>query len=221
MNLAKYIDHTILKAETTTEQVEKIAKEAVEHSFFSVCVNSSYVPLVRSLVEGSTVRITSVIGFPLGAMSTAAKVAETKDAIAAGADEIDMVIHLGMLKDGRYDAVREDIRQVKEACGNRLLKVIIESAALTDEEIVRACKLSEEAGADFVKTSTGFHAAGGASEAAVALMRRTVGDRLGVKASGGIRDYDTAVRMVQSGATRLGASASVDIVRGRAADTDY
>lgn len=221
MNLAKYIDHTILKAETTREQVEKIAKEAVEHSFFSVCVNSSYVPLVRSLVEGSTVRITSVIGFPLGAMSTAAKVAETKDAIAAGADEIDMVIHLGMLKDGRYDAVREDIRQVKEACGNRLLKVIIESAALTDEEIVRACELSEEAGADFVKTSTGFHAAGGASEAAVALMRRTVGDRLGVKASGGIRDYDTAVRMVQSGATRLGASASVDIVRGRAADTDY
>lgn len=207
---AKLFDHTILKADAVKEQVAKVCEEALEYGFASVCVNSYYTAFVAQQLKGSDVKVCTVVGFPLGQMSTAAKAAETKIAVADGAQEIDMVINVGALKDGEYDLVLTDIREVKKACGQALLKVIIETCLLTQEEKVKACELSKEAGADFVKTSTGF-STGGAEAEDVALMRKTVGNAMGVKASGGIRDRETAQKMAEAGANRLGTSATVAI----------
>ena len=206
----KLFDHTILKADATKEAVIKICREAKEYGFMSVCVNSYYTSLVARELAGSDVKVCTVVGFPLGQMSTTAKVAETMLAVADGADEIDMVINVGALKDGEYDVVLADIKAVKKACGNALLKVIIETCLLTKEEKMMACELSEKAGADYVKTSTGF-STGGATVEDVELMRHCVGDRLGVKASGGIRDKETAMAMTKAGASRLGTSATIAI----------
>ncbi len=204
-------DHTLLKAEATQDQVAQICKEALTYDFASVCVNSCYTAFVAQQLKGSTVKTCTVVGFPLGAMSTKAKAAETAYAVADGADEIDMVINVGALKEGRYDYVLEDIKAVKDACGQAHLKVIIETCLLSDAEKVKACELSVEAGADFVKTSTGF-STGGAKAVDVALMRKTVGPDIGVKASGGIRDTQTAEKMVEAGANRLGTSATIAIL---------
>lgn len=211
MKINQYIDHTLLKADAKKDEIKKIVDEANEYDFKSVCVNSSYVSFIRDMDKD--IRITSVIGFPLGAMTTKAKVFETKDAIKDGADEIDMVINVGRLKDKDYDFVLEDIREVKKACGDKILKVIIETCLLSDDEKIKVCELSKEAGADFVKTSTGF-STGGATEEDVALMRKTVGEKMGVKASGGIHSYEDAIKMINAGATRLGCSASIAIVEG-------
>lgn len=211
MKINEYIDHTLLKADAKKDEIKKIVDEANEYDFKSVCVNSSYVSFIRDMDKD--IRITSVIGFPLGAMTTKAKIFETKDAIKDGADEIDMVINVGRLKDKDYDFVLEDIKEVKKACGDKILKVIIETCLLSDDEKIKVCELSKEAGADFVKTSTGF-STGGATEEDVALMRKTVGEKMGVKASGGIHSYEDAIKMINAGATRLGCSASIAIVEG-------
>ncbi len=208
MQLNKMIDHTNLKADATWDDIKKLVDEAIEHDFFSVCVNSSFVKDIKDYKPDVT--IATVVGFPLGAMATRAKAYETACAIEDGATEIDMVIEIGRLKSRDYDYVLEDIKEVKKACGDNLLKVIIETCLLTDEEIVKACKLAVEAGADFVKTSTGF-STGGATVEDIALMRKTVGQDLGVKASGGIHNKEEAMAMVEAGATRIGASKSIDI----------
>lgn len=206
----KLFDHTILKADATRGMVERVCREAREHHFMSVCVNSYYTGFVADELQGSDVRVCTVVGFPLGQMSTKAKAAETRIAVEDGADEIDMVINVGALK-GRDDAVVfEDIRAVRKACEGKVLKVIIETCLLNEEEKVRACRLAMEAKADFVKTSTGF-STGGATKEDVALMRKTVGDTMGVKASGGIRDKEKAVEMLEAGADRLGTSATIAI----------
>ncbi len=208
---AKMFDHTLLKADATRAQVEKICDEALEYRFASVCVNSYYTKFVAEKLAGSGVKTCTVVGFPLGQMSTKAKAAETEIAVADGAEEIDMVINVGALKEGSYDIVSEDIKAVKAACKGALLKVIIETCLLTEEEKIKACELSRAAGADFVKTSTGF-STGGATAEDVALMRKTVGEALGVKASGGIRNKETAESMVAAGANRLGTSATIAIL---------
>lgn len=210
MQLNKLIDHTNLKAEATSEDIKKLVDEAVEHEFFSVCVNSSFVKLIKDY--NKDVKIATVVGFPLGAMSTAAKAYETKCAIEDGASEIDMVIEVGRLKEKDYDYVLNDIKAVKEACGDNILKVIIETCLLTEEEIVKACELAVAAGADFVKTSTGF-STGGAKASDIALMRKTVGPDIGVKASGGIHTKEEALEMVEAGASRIGASQSIEICK--------
>ena len=214
MNLAKYIDHTILAPEATQSQVDQIIKEAKEYDFASVVVNPYWVSYVADKLKDTDVNTVTVIGFPLGANTTATKVFEAKDALQNGATELDMVINIGELKAGHDDAVLNDIKAVVEAghAENRHVKVIIETALLTDEEKVRACELSEKAGADFVKTSTGFSTAG-AKVADVKLMKQTVGDRLGVKASGGIHTKAEAEAMIEAGATRLGASSGVKIMK--------
>lgn len=206
----KLFDHTILKADATREMVERVCREAREHHFMSVCVNSYYTGFVADELQGSGVRVCTVVGFPLGQMSTKAKAAETRSAVEDGADEIDMVINVGALKGGDDAVVFEDIRAVREACKGKVLKVIIETCLLNEEEKVRACRLAMEAKADFVKTSTGF-STGGATKEDVALMRKTVGDTMGVKASGGIRDKEKAVEMLEAGADRLGTSATITI----------
>lgn len=213
MEINRYIDHTLLAADATKDRIIKLCNEAKEYKFASVCVNSCWVGLCADLLKGSGVEVCTVVGFPLGAMVTKAKAYEAECAVSDGADEVDMVINIGDLKDGDYKAVEDDIRAVKKACGDKLLKVIIECCLLTDEEKVKACELSEAAGADYVKTSTGF-SKGGATAEDVALMRRTVGDRLGVKAAGGIRDRATAEKMIEAGASRLGCSAGIAIVKG-------
>ena len=220
MKLNKYIDHTILKPETTQEQVEKILAEAKEYDFASVCVNPTCVALAAESLKDSDVKVCTVIGFPLGANTPAVKAFETKDAISNGADEIDMVINIGALKTGNYDLVLEDIKAVVAASGDKLVKVIIEACLLTDDEKVKACQLSQEAGADYVKTSTGF-STGGATVADVALMRKTVGPDMGVKASGGARSYEDAIAFIEAGASRIGASSGVAIMNGAQADGDY
>ncbi|HEM3561812.1 TPA: deoxyribose-phosphate aldolase [Streptococcus suis] len=220
MKLNKYIDHTILKPETTQEQVEKILSEAKEYDFASVCVNPTWVSLAAESLKDSDVKVCTVIGFPLGANTSAVKAFETKDAIANGADEIDMVINVGALKAGNDALVLDDIKAVVDASGDKLVKVIIETCLLTDDEKVRACQLSKEAGADYVKTSTGF-STGGATVADVALMRKTVGPDMGVKASGGARSYEDAIAFINAGATRIGASSGVAIMNGAVADGDY
>lgn len=213
MNMdTKLFDHTILKADATQEAVKKICDEAKEYGFMSVCVNSYYTAYVAGQLKGTDIKVCTVVGFPLGQMSTRAKAAETSIAVEDGAEEIDMVINVGALKDKLYDTVLADIKEVKKACGRALLKVIIETCLLSDEEKAKACELAKEAGADFVKTSTGFSTAGAKTED-IALMRRTVGENMGVKASGGIRDKETAVEMVRAGANRLGTSATVAICR--------
>lgn len=206
--IASLIDHTLLKPEATAEQVEALVAQGAELGVYSVCVSPSMLPV--SVPEG--LHVATVCGFPSGAHATAVKAAEAADVVAKGAQEVDMVINLGLAAQGRWSEIEADIRAVKEACGSALLKVIIESAALDDEQIVAACRAAEAAGADFVKTSTGFHPAGGASIHAVALMRATVGDRLGVKASGGIRTAADALAMVEAGASRLGLSSSAAIL---------
>ena len=213
----KLFDHTILKADATRKDVKRVCDEAMAYSFCSVCVNSYYVPYVANLLHGSDVKICSVVGFPLGAMSTRAKALEAKIAVMDGADEIDMVINVGALKDRDYSVVLEDIKAVKEACGEHILKVIIETCLLTDDEKVKACELAKEAGADFVKTSTGFSSAGAKVED-VRLMRETVGPDMGVKASGGIHDKEFAKELVDAGANRLGTSATIDIVESAVYD---
>ncbi|MBI5211621.1 MAG: deoxyribose-phosphate aldolase [Elusimicrobia bacterium] len=207
------MDHTLLKANATQEEVAKLCEEARTYCFASVCVNPSYVPLAAQLLRGSGVKVCTVIGFPLGSTTSTVKAVEARDAIANGADEIDMVINVGSLKSGNDVAVFEDIRAVREATRGRVLKVILETALLNDEEKVRACLLSKKAAADFVKTSTGF-SSGGATVDDVRLMRETVGPGMGVKASGGIRDAKIAQAMIEAGATRLGTSASIAIVTG-------
>lgn len=211
MKINRYIDHTLLKADATKDQVKKIVEEAKEYEFKSVCVNSSYVSFIRNMDKD--IRITSVVGFPLGSVATEAKAFEAQIAIEDGADEIDMVINVGRLKDKDYDYILNDIKEVKKACVNKTLKVIIETCLLDDEEKIKACEISKEAGADFVKTSTGFSTAGAKKED-VALMRKTVGEDMGVKASGGIHTYKEAIEMIEAGASRLGCSASIDIVNG-------
>jgi len=208
--LAKLIDHTLLKTDASHAQVAELVEEAQALGTYSVCVSPSMLPLE---VATGDVKVATVVGFPSGNHTAVTKAREAAEASEHGADEIDMVINVGLLKEGRTDLVKEEIRMVREATPG-LLKVIIESAALSDEEIVAACKASEAAGADFVKTSTGFHPAGGASVHAVEIMKQTVGDRLGIKASGGIRDWDTAVAMVEAGATRLGLSGSRAVLDG-------
>ncbi len=220
MKLSKYIDHTILKPDTKKEQVIAVCNEAKQYDFMSVCVNSYYTKLVSEQLASSDVKVCTVVGFPLGACTKEAKAFETKQAVENGADEIDMVINVGALKDGHYDVVLEDIKAVVEASGKALVKVIIETCLLTDEEKVKACELSVEAGADFVKTSTGF-AGGGATVPDVALMKKTVGDKALVKASGGVRDYDGAMAVIEAGASRIGASSGVAIVSHGVGDSDY
>ncbi|MFT3848082.1 MAG: deoxyribose-phosphate aldolase [Propionivibrio sp.] len=220
MKLNQYIDHTILKANATESDVVQLCDEARQHAFFSVCINSAWVPTARKLLEGSPVKVCSVIGFPLGAMSTAAKVFEAKQAVADGADEIDMVINVGWLKDGKDDAVREEIRAIKTAIGANVLKVIIETCYLSDAEKVRACQLSVAAGADFVKTSTGF-GTGGATVEDVQLMLDAVQGKAKVKASGGVRDAEAAMKYVQMGVMRLGTSNGIKIVAGEAVTGGY
>lgn len=210
--IAKHIDHTLLKANATREEIIKLCEEARENKFASVCVNPANVALAAQLLEGSGVMVCTVVGFPLGATSTFSKAMETRDAIANGATEIDMVINVGALKSKDYELVKNDIARVVESASGHTVKVILENSLLTDEEKVKACELSKLAGADFVKTSTGF-STGGATLEDVCLMRQTVGPSMGVKASGGIRDTETAVQMLQIGATRIGASASVAIVK--------
>lgn len=211
MEINKYIDHTVLKATTTPKDIEKLCNEAKEYKFYSVCVNGCYVPLCKKLLVNTDVKVAAVIGFPLGAMSTEAKVYEAKKCIEDGANEIDMVINVGMLKAKEYDYVREEIRQIKEAIGTNVLKVIIETCYLTDDEKVKACELAVEAKADFVKTSTGF-GTNGATFEDVTLMKKTVGNRAKVKASGGVKTYETAVKYIELGAERLGTSSGIQIM---------
>ena len=211
MKYNKFIDHTLLKPEATKADVQKIVDEAKANDFATVMVNPCWIPFVAPQLKGTDVLPACVIGFPLGANTTAVKVFEVKDAIANGAEEVDMVINIGALKDGDDAFVTNEIKALKEAAGSHCLKVIIETCLLSDEEKVRACKDVVAAGADFVKTSTGF-STGGATKEDIALMRKTVGTEMGVKASGGVRTYEDAVTMIESGATRIGASASIAIV---------
>ena len=220
MKINKFIDHTVLSEDADEKKIDKLIAEAKEHDFASVCVNSCWTKKCAEALKDSDVNVCIVVGFPLGAMDTKSKAFETKTAIENGADEIDMVINVGWLKSGRYSDVENDIREVKKACGDKHLKVIIECCLLTDEEKIEACRLSEKAGADFVKTSTGF-SKGGATVEDVALMRKTVGDRLGVKAAGGIRDGKTAIAMIEAGASRLGCSAGIKIIEETDPNAEY
>jgi len=212
MPIARYIDHTLLRADARPEQVERLCEEAREYGFATVCVNSCYVPLCRRQLKGSSVKVGTVIGFPLGAALREAKAAEAAAAVNLGADELDMVANIGWLKAGADEMVVSDIHRVLDAAQKRPVKVIIETCLLTDEEKERATRLVIEAGAQFVKTSTGF-STGGATEADVALLARVAAGRVGVKASGGIRDLATALRMIEAGATRIGTSSGVAIVQ--------
>jgi deoxyribose-phosphate aldolase len=215
IDMAKYIDHTLLKADADDAAFDKLCDEALEYKFFSVCVNSSRVAYVARKLRGSGVKVCAVIGFPLGQMDSKVKALEARQCIEDGAHELDMVINIGLLKSGKLNEIEKDIRAVKRACRkNTVLKVIIETSLLTEQEKVMACEISRKAEADFVKTSTGF-SGGGATAEDVALMRRTVGPQIGVKASGGIRDYATAMDMINAGANRIGAGAGVAIVSGQ------
>lgn len=213
INYAEYIDHTLLKMDATEQEVIRLCSEAKTHHFFSVCINSCYVPLVAKELKGSQVKVCAVVGFPLGAMLTEAKAFETLKAIEAGADEIDMVINVGFLKSQRFDAFKQDIQAVNDVTKAHkiLLKVILETCLLTDDEIKYACQICKDLQVEFVKTSTGF-STGGATVSDVKLMRATVGDEIGVKASGGIRTKETATAMINAGANRLGCSAGIAIL---------
>ncbi|ATZ16501.1 deoxyribose-phosphate aldolase [Entomoplasma freundtii] len=214
MELNKYIDQTLLKPEATAQEITKLCDEAKHYHFATVCVNPSRIALAKKLLAGSDVEITTVIGFPLGAQTTATKVCETKDAIAEGADEIDMVMNIGALKDRDYDYVLNDFKAVRKAAKGKILKVILEVCLLTDKEIVKACELALEAGLDFVKTSTGFNK-GGATPESVALMKSVVQDKAKVKAAGGVRNREDALVMIEKGASRLGTSGGVAIMEGK------
>jgi deoxyribose-phosphate aldolase len=213
--LATYIDHTLLKPQATEDQIKQLCQEAKQYGFASVCVNPVYVSLANTLLMGSDVKVCTVVGFPLGASLTSVKLFEAEQALVDGAREIDMVIAIGILKTENYFWVEKDIRKIVEACqkDQAIVKVIIETCLLTDEEKVKACNIAKAAGADFVKTSTGFLGEG-ATVADVKLMRETVGDSMGVKASGGIRSYEDAIAMIDAGASRIGASSGIKIVTG-------
>jgi deoxyribose-phosphate aldolase len=221
MDIAGMIDHTLLKPEATKEQIKKLCEEAKEYKFASVCVNPGWVKYASELLAGTGVNVVTVIGFPLGATTLEAKVFEAKNAVENGASEVDMVINIGALKGGDNDYVEKEIRAVVDAVkGKALTKVIIEACLLTDEEKVRACELAVKAGADYVKTSTGF-STGGATVEDVKLMRKTVGPNVGVKASGGVRSAEDAKNMIEAGASRIGASSGVAIVKGLTSESDY
>ena len=207
----KLIDHTLLKQDATPEQIEQLCAEAKQYDFMSVCVNPAYVPLAAKCLEECDVKVCTVIGFPLGMNLPKTKVDEAVLAVEQGADEIDMAINVGMLKAGKDDYVEDEIRQVKEALGETVLKVILETCLLNEEEIVRACNAAKNAGADYVKTSTGF-STGGATVEAVKLMRETVGPEMGVKASGGVRTHEDLIAMVEAGANRIGTSSGAKII---------
>ncbi len=218
--MARYIDHTLLKPETTREDIERLCKEALKHRFFSVCVNSTNVRLAASYLKGSDVAVCAVVGFPLGAGTPGAKAFETREAIRCGATEIDMVLNIGALRSRDYGLVTDDIRKVVQAASGKVVKVILEVGMLTLEQKTIACALSKVAGATFVKTSTGF-GPGGATVEDIQMMRAVVGPELGVKASGGVRSYQDAVNMLQAGASRVGASSSVAIVTGGKGGSGY
>ncbi|WP_052256436.1 deoxyribose-phosphate aldolase [Salinicoccus sp. YB14-2] len=221
MKVSKYIDHTLLKPAVTQDEIFELCQEAKEYDFFSVCINPAWVQTASDLLKDSDVKVCTVIGFPLGATTSEVKAFETMNAIQNGADEVDMVINIGALKSGNEDLVFNDIKAVCDAAGtDALVKVIIESALLDSDEIVKASELSKKAGADFVKTSTGFNGAG-ASVEAVTLMRMTVGEEMGVKASGGVRSAEDAMKMIESGATRIGASSGIEIVTGGISESNY
>ena len=220
MKINKFIDHTLLAQDADEKKIDKLIAEAKEHDFASVCVNTCWTKKCAEALKDTDVNVCVVVGFPLGAMDTKSKAFEAKTAVEDGADEIDMVINVGWLKSGRYSDVENDIREVKKACGDKHLKVIIECCLLTDEEKVKACQLSQKAGADFVKTSTGFSKSGATVED-VRLMRKTVGNCLGVKAAGGIRDGKTAVAMIEAGASRLGCSAGIKIIEETDPNAEY
>jgi len=220
-DLASYIDHTMLRPEAPTAAFDKLCAEAVQYHFFGVCVNSCRIAYVARKLQGTGVKVCSVVGFPLGSMTSRSKAFETREAISDGAQEIDMVINVGLLNSGAYAEVEEDIRAVRRATrGTTILKVIIETALLTQDEKVMACELSKKAGADFVKTCTGF-SGGGATAEDIALMRGVVGREMGVKASGGVRTYKTALTMIGAGATRIGSVSSVPIVTGAEGTGSY
>ncbi len=220
-SLNTYIDHTILKANATKGQVQEICKEAMEYSFASVCVNSCWTALCSEQLKNSTVKVCSVVGFPLGAMKSESKAFEAKSCVIDGAEEVDMVINVGMLLNNDLEGFEKDIRLVREACGpGVVLKVIIETCLLNDEQKVIACRIAKNCGADFVKTSTGF-STGGATVEDILLMRKTVGEFVGVKASGGVRSYEDAVTVIEAGANRIGASSGVSIMKGQVSESDY
>ena len=218
--LNKYIDHTLLKATATTNEIIKLCEEAKEHDFFSVCVNSSYVKLAKKQLKKSKVKVCSVIGFPLGAMSTKAKVYEAKQALKDGADEIDMVINVGLLKSNDLKKVYKDIKEVKKVMSKKTLKVILETCYLDKEEILKVSTLALKAKADFIKTSTGF-GTGGATIEDVKLMKSVAGDKIKIKASGGVRDAETAQKYIDLGVSRLGTSSGIAIVSGTSSKSDY
>lgn len=211
--MADYIDHTLLRPEATEQDIIKLCREAVEMNFYSVCINPSYVKIAARELEGDPVKVCVVVGFPLGVTTTAVKTYEAAEAVENGAEEVDMVIHVGHLKNGNDQYVLDDIAAVVRAAKGKIVKVIIEAALLTDDEKVRACQLAKKAGAAFVKTSTGF-GPGGATIADIELMRETVGPDLGVKASGGIKNREAALRMIKAGATRIGTSSGITIIEG-------
>lgn len=219
-NINRYIDHTLLKPEATAEQIEKLCQEAIQYRFFSVCINPGNISLAKKFLGTTDVAICTVIGFPLGANTTETKVFETKNAISLGANEIDMVLNIGAVKSGNWKLVEDDIRAVKNACQEKVLKVIFETCLLTDEEKKMCAQVSERAGADFIKTSTGFSSAG-ATYDDVSLMRAAVTSKVQVKASGGVRDLSTALKMIELGATRLGTSSGIAIIEGTQSDSKY
>ncbi|MGT2649055.1 deoxyribose-phosphate aldolase [Streptococcus troglodytae] len=220
MEINQYIDHTLLKPESRQDQIDKLIREAKTYNFASVCINPTWVSYAAKALEGTDIKVCTVIGFPLGATTSAVKAFETKDAISHGADEVDMVINIGQAKSGHFAFVEEDIRAVVEASGDKLVKVIIETCLLTDEEKVKACQAAVAAGADFVKTSTGFSIAGAKLED-VRLMRQTVGPDVGVKAAGGTRSLEDAQAFIEAGATRIGTSAGVTIMEGKQTNSGY
>lgn len=211
MKYNKFIDNTILKADATIEDIKRLCEESKIYDFKSVCINPCFIKAAKEFLKGSGVLICTVIGFPLGSMTTEAKVFEAMDAVKKGADEVDMVINISMLKDKQYDYVKTEIEQIKGAVGKKVLKVIIECCLLTDEEKVIACKLAKEAGADFVKTSTGF-SKWGATKEDIKLMRETVGPLMGVKAAGGVRTHEEMLEMIENGATRIGTSSGAKLM---------
>lgn len=211
MNYSKFIDHTNLKQDASINDIKTLCEEAIKFDFMSVCINPCFVKYAHDVLLDSEVKVCTVIGFPLGANTTKTKIYETKQALKDGADEIDMVINVSALKDKKYDYVKNEISKIKKVCKNKILKVILETCLLTDEEIVKACELSLEAKADFVKTSTGF-SKGGATVEAVALMRKSVGDKCGVKASGGVKTFEDMQKMIDAGASRIGTSSGVKLL---------
>lgn len=220
MNYNKMIDHTVLKADTPKETVKRIFDEAIEYGFASVCINPCHVKYAADYLKDSDVKVCTVIGFPLGATTSATKAFETSEAVNSGADEIDMVMNIGALKDKDYDYVCDDIKAVVDAANGKTVKVILETCLLTKEEIIKACKLCQKAGADFVKTSTGFSTRGATIED-VEIMKATVGDTMKVKAAGGVRTYDDMVKIVAAGADRIGTSAGCSLVQGKESKSDY